>query len=90
MRVFIYKADELARSKKREHSRVAERYSWEEQYEAAILETDRTQLMSRIISAQATVNSRLREMQADHGGSSQEKQAIINAINGLQILRKAP
>lgn len=63
------------------------RYGWQEKYEAAILETDRGQLMARMVAAQKAVNIRLREIQADHGGTPQERQALMDAIFGLRTLR---
>ena len=63
-------------------------YDWQEQYEAAILETDRSQLLARIVVAQAAINTRLREIQANHGGTPEERQALEDAATGLQTLRK--
>ena len=69
-------------------SNMGNRYSWQDQYQAAILETDRTQLMSRIIDAQAAINARIRELRTDHGGTLEETQALMDAASGLQTLRK--
>jgi hypothetical protein len=63
------------------------RYSWQEEYEAAILETDPNQRMARIIAAQSAINVRLRELQKDHGGTPEERQSIMNAMQGLRMLR---
>ena len=63
-------------------------YSWQDAYEAAILETDREHLMPRILEAQNAINARLREIQLNHGGTPQERQALLDAITGLQSLRK--
>jgi IS5 family transposase len=62
-------------------------YSWQEKYEAAVLETDRKQLMARIITAQNAIDSRLREIQADHGGTPEERQSLAIAMEGLRMLR---
>ena len=63
------------------------RYHWQDKYQEAILETDRSQLMARIIAAQNAVNTRLRELQADHKSTPEETQALIDATHGLQTLR---
>ena len=42
-------------------------YDWDPLYAAAILETDRSKLKSRIDAAQAAIDRRLREMAADNG-----------------------
>jgi len=63
------------------------RYTWQQQYEAAILEVNSARLMERMIAAQSAVNARIREMQASHDGSLEEKRALMNAISGLQRLR---
>jgi hypothetical protein len=62
-------------------------YSWQDKYEEAILETDREKLLSRIIAAQHAVNDRLREIQADHGATPEERQALMDAMHGLRTLR---
>jgi hypothetical protein len=45
---------------------------WERLYTAAILETDRSKLKSRIDAVQAAIDSRLQEMDSDHGGTTAE------------------
>jgi hypothetical protein len=61
---------------------------WERLYSAAILETDRSKLKSRIDAAQAAIDRRLQEMNADHGGSPTERLEIESARDGLDVLRK--
>jgi hypothetical protein len=61
---------------------------WERLYTAAILETDRSKLKSHIDAAQAAIESRLREMNADHGGTAAERLEIETARTGLDVLRK--
>jgi hypothetical protein len=65
---------------------MANRYSWQEKYEAAILETDRDQMMARRIAAQKAIDARLREIQADHGGTIEERQSLMDAMLGLRAL----
>lgn len=61
---------------------------WERLYKAAILETDRSKLKSRIDAAQAAIDRRLQEMSADHGGTATERLEIETTRAGLDALRK--
>jgi hypothetical protein len=61
---------------------------WEHLYTAAILETDRSKLKSRIDAAQAAIHTRVGAMDADHGGSPMERLEIESARDGLDMLRK--
>jgi hypothetical protein len=63
-------------------------YDWERFYAAAILETDRSKLKSRIDAAQAAIDRRLREMGSDHGGTATERLEIETAQAALDVLRK--
>jgi len=60
---------------------------WEESYEAAILETDDKKLQNRIQAARL-IDNRLHELQFDHGGAPEERQAITDAPGGLSVLRR--
>ncbi len=64
------------------------RYVWEESYEAAILETDDKKLPYRLQAAKAAIDNRLHELQFDHGGTPEERQAITHALGGLNGLRR--
>jgi len=63
-------------------------YEWQRPFETAILETDRSRLPKLIASAQATIDARIEELRLDHQGSPDERQAIADAIAGLQILKR--
>jgi hypothetical protein len=63
-------------------------HDWERLYTAAILETDRSKLESRIDTAQAAIDLRLQEMGADHGGSAEENLDIETAQTSLNAMRK--
>lgn len=63
-------------------------YDWDEAYEAAILETDRSRLKMRIGAAWSAINRHVQEMNADHGGSPEERYAVETALAGLDVLRK--
>ena len=63
-------------------------YIWEGLYEAAILETDDGKLRQRIQAAKGEIDTRLHEMQLDHGGTPEERQAFADALSGLNVLRR--
>jgi len=63
-------------------------YVWEESYEAAILETDDKKLPKRIQAAKSAIDDRLHDLQTDHGGTPEERQAISDALAGLNVLRR--
>jgi hypothetical protein len=64
------------------------RYNWQQEYEAAILETDPQRRLPRVVAAQGAINARLRQLQSDSGGTPEERQSLIDAMRGLQILRQ--
>jgi hypothetical protein len=61
---------------------------WERLYTAAILESDRSKLKSRIDAAQAAIDRRIQEMDSDHDGSRAERLEIETARTALDMLRK--
>jgi hypothetical protein len=63
-------------------------YVWEESYKAAILETDDKKLREHLQAAKAAIDDRLHELQMDHGGTPEERQAIADALGGLNVLRR--
>ena len=62
-------------------------YVWYESYKAVVLETDWTKMHDRIQSAEREMHDRQRELSADHGGTPEERQAIVNALMGIRTLR---
>ncbi len=63
-------------------------YVWDEEYKAALLETHDNELPSRLRRAKAAIDKRLQEMQMDHGGTPEERQAIADALAALNVLRR--
>jgi hypothetical protein len=61
---------------------------WERLYTAAVLESDRSKLNSRIEAAQAAIYYRLEEIDSDDGGSRGECLGIETARAALEVLRK--
>src|SRR5882724_2063668 len=67
--------------------RVPTSYSWQESYQAALLETDWTKMQQRVQTAESEIHKRRLELSQDHGGTQEEREALVNAMNGLRILR---
>jgi hypothetical protein len=63
-------------------------YIWTSAYQAAIIETDNEKLQQRLQIAKAAIDNRLHELQTDHGGTPEERQAITDALEGLNVLRR--
>jgi len=63
-------------------------YDWERLYLTAVLETDWTKMDERIQTAENGMRARLHEFSLNHGGTPEENQAIVDASNGLNALRK--
>jgi hypothetical protein len=63
-------------------------YVWDESYKAAVLETDDKKLGERIHVAKGAIDTRLQELQSDHGGTPEERQAMTDALGRLQVLRR--
>ena len=61
------------------------KYEWEHDYITAILETDNEKLPERLVAANATINTRIVEM--DSGGTLEERQSLTTARAGLHKLR---
>lgn len=64
------------------------KYGWQELYVTAVLETDWTKIEQKIQAAEDGIRARLHEFTLNHGGTREENQAIVDALHGLDILRK--
>ena len=62
-------------------------YDWGKLYQAAVLETDWSKIEESIQAADSGIKARLHEFSLDHGGTPKENQVIVDALNGLSILR---
>ena len=67
--------------------RVPTSYSWEESYQAALLETDWTKMQERVQTAESEIHQRRLVLSQDHGGTDEERAALVNAMGGLRVLR---
>ena len=64
------------------------KYSWQELYKAALLETDWSKIEQKIQEADNGMRARLHEFSMNHGGTPEENRAIEDALHGLNILRR--
>ena len=62
-------------------------YSWQESYQAALLETDWTMMQERVQTAESEIHQRRLVLSQDHGGTDEERAALVNAMSGLRVLR---
>ena len=63
-------------------------YVWEGPYKADVLELDREKLPQRVHEAKAAIDARLHELQLDHGGEPEERQALSDALAALNVIRR--
>ena len=62
-------------------------YSWQESYQAALLETDWTKMHERVQTAESAIHQRRLVLSQDHRGTDEERAALVNAMSGLRVLR---
>ena len=67
--------------------RVPTSYSWQDAYRAALLETDWTKMVELVQAAESEIHKRRLELSKDHNGTQEEREAVVNALNGLRVLR---
>ncbi len=63
--------------------RVPTSYSWHDSYQAALLETDWTKMVELVQKAESDIHKRRLELSQEHNGTQEEREAVINALNGL-------
>jgi hypothetical protein len=66
--------------------RVPTNYGWQESYRAALLETDWTKMQERVQTAESEIHQRRLALSQDHGGTDEERVALVNAMSGLRVL----
>ena len=60
---------------------------WEKAVQAALIETDETQLKKKVADAEAAIFQRLQEL-ADSSDSAEERQALADACHSLLVVKK--
>ena len=53
-----------------------------------MLQTDDGKLPECLHAAKAAIDARLYELQLDHGGTPEERQAISDALSNLNVIRR--
>jgi hypothetical protein len=61
--------------------------AWRELYKIAVLETDWSKMEERIQAAESAIKQRLQEFSLNRGGTPEENQAIVIALDKLRTLR---
>jgi len=67
--------------------RVPTRYRWQDSYRAALLKTDWMKMVDLVQAAESEIHKRRLELSKDHNGTQEEREAVVNALNGLMVLR---
>ena len=62
-------------------------HRWQDSYRAALFETDWTKMQERIQTAESEIHKRRLMLVQDHGGTSEEREALVSALSGLRVLR---
>jgi hypothetical protein len=61
--------------------------SWQDSYKAALLETDWTKMVDLVQKAESEIRERRLMLVQDHGGTSEEREALVSALSGLRVVR---
>jgi len=61
--------------------------NWHDSYKAALLENDWTKMVELVQKAESDLHKRRLELTQDHNGTQEERAAVVNALNGLRVLR---
>ena len=64
------------------------RYPWQRLYQEAALEFDKDKLADKIRLAAEAISARLQELSRVDGDACSERQALANAMAGLQVLQR--
>ncbi len=62
-------------------------YGWQTLFRTALLETDWTRMVELVQKAESEIPKRRLELSRDHNGTQEEREAVVNALNGLRVLR---
>jgi len=62
-------------------------YSWQDSYQAVLLETDWTKMVELVQKAESEIHRRRLELAQDHNGTQEERDALVTALHGLRVLR---
>ena len=74
--------------RKKVHSVVPVNVGWQDLLTAAMLQRDPVRQRQFLYAAKAAIDDRLQELQLDHEGSPEERQAISEALSSLNLIRR--
>jgi len=60
---------------------------WHQSYQEALLETDWTKMEERLRTAESDIHQRRLVLSQYHGGTEEERAALVNAMSGLRVLQ---
>ena len=60
---------------------------WLRLYKLAIMETDWSKMEERVRAAEMAIDQRLQTLSLDHGGTPSERQALVDALQRVSVLR---
>jgi hypothetical protein len=60
---------------------------WYQSYQEALLETDWMKMVELVQAAESEIHKRRLQLSKDHNGTQEEREAVVNALNGLRVLR---
>jgi hypothetical protein len=63
-------------------------FKWQSSVMKAILETDWTKMKDRVQVAESEVLSRVIEIVREQGGTREEREALLSALEGVDALRR--
>ena len=63
-------------------------YPWMGIYRAALLEIDPARLQALIVEAEKAIQARFRQVESEGLPASAERQALLDALQGLRVLRR--
>lgn len=63
-------------------------FSWQGTVKMAILETDWTTMRDRVQAAESEILGRVLEIVKDDGGTPEEREALLNALESVDALRR--
>jgi len=63
-------------------------YKWQASYQAAVLETELTKMQERLQQAESEIHKRRLALSQGQRDTAEEREAPVDAMNGLQSLRK--
>jgi hypothetical protein len=62
-------------------------YRWQDACQAVLCETDWMKMVELVQAAESEIHKRRLELSKDHNGTEEERDAVVDALNGLRVLQ---